>query len=88
MIQVSSFATWHNKKLGPRRNEQQKGISQVDLDFLDGGAEIGGVLDGLEVIDHAPDDLEPVGDALERLDQLPPRGLDALLELLELALLR
>lgn len=60
----------------------------MDLHFLYGGAEIGGVLDGLEVIDHAPDDLEPVGDALERLDKLPPRGLDALLELLELALLR
>jgi len=59
-----------------------------DLDFLDGGAEIGRVLDGLEVVDHSPDDLEPVGDALERLDQLPPGGLDPLLELLELALLR
>ena len=60
----------------------------MDLHFLYGGAEIGGVLNSLEVIDHAPDDLEPVGDALERLDKLPPRGLDALLELLELALLR
>lgn len=40
------------------------------------------------MVDHPPDDLEPVGDALERLDELPPAGLDALLELLELGLLR
>lgn len=40
------------------------------------------------MVDHPPDDLEPVGDALERLDELPPGGLDALLELLELGLLR
>jgi len=79
---VSCFA----KKLGPRRNEEQE--KRDNLHFLYGGAEIGGVLNSLEVIDHAPDDLEPVGDALERLDKLPPRGLDALLELLELALLR
>jgi hypothetical protein len=35
----------------------------VNLHFLYGGAEISGVLDGLKVIDHAPDHLEPVGDA-------------------------
>jgi hypothetical protein len=58
------------------------------LDFLDCRAEVVGVLDGLEVLDHAPDELEPVGDALERLDQLAPGGLDALLEILELGLLR
>lgn len=60
----------------------------TDLNFLDGCAEIGGVLDGLEMVDHPPDYLEPVGDALERLDKLPPGGLDVLLEVLELGLLR
>jgi hypothetical protein len=60
----------------------------VYLDFLDCRAEVVGVLDGLEVLDHAPDELEPVGDALERLDQPAPGGRDALLQLLELALLR
>lgn len=57
------------------------------LNVLDGGAEVGRVLDGLEVVDGAPDDLEAVDDPLERLDQLPPGGLHALLEVGELALL-
>lgn len=58
----------------------------VRLNVLDGGAEVGRVLDGLEVVDGAPDDLEAVDDPLERLDQLPPGGLHALLEVGELAL--
>ena len=65
-----------------------RGVWVGNLYVLYGGAEVGGVLDGLEVVDDVPDDVEPVDDALERDDELAPRRLHALLERLQLAVLR
>jgi hypothetical protein len=73
----------------PDRDTVQEGRRMGrDLDVLYGGAEVGGVLDGLEVVDDVPDDVEPVDDALERDDELAPRRLHALLQRLQLALLQ
>ena len=57
-------------------------MKRQHLDILDGGTEVERVLDSLDVVN----DVQPVDDALEQVDQAFPRRLHALLKLLQLAL--
>lgn len=56
--------------------------------MVNGSAEVGGILDGLEVVDDAPDDLETIDNPLERVNQFGPRLFDGLLQIDEIAFLQ
>lgn len=56
----------------PRLRQPERERDALRLHLLDGGAQLGRVLDGLQVRDAAPGASQAVGQALERLDDLGP----------------